>query len=353
MHFVNSLSFVVAADNCLVSVNKCEFAKDSVALPAYAVAIEIRMMTKLAVANSKFEGRYGVGLEVLTAEDNSDAHFVNCTFFRVSGIRASNQTNILIESSIVLNSINTLQKGLIQASDRSTLRFSNSNITDVKIVETSNVILVQSQSSVTFFNCLYSRNIMAQHIVLMQDCALEMTGTHVLSNTIDGSYSGHALGGIIVTLKTDFLFEQKQTHINGSTVTIQGSIFENNTVESFRRWHVVIVNEFSVIQLRSSRQVNILDSTFTNNILGDTIQMTGMSRSPGNFLRISNCSFYTKYSSYAHVQTLADVVIYNSTFVTSHSSSSGFVTQGISTVRVWNSTFGSPQLERHQQMLYS
>ena len=142
------------------------------------------MMTKLMVANSKFASRHGIGLEVLTAEDNSDAHFINCTFYRVCGIRLSNQTNILIESSTVSNSINTLQKGLIQTSDRSTLTFSNTNITDINIVETSSVIFIQSQSSVTFFKCLYSRNIMAQHVVLMQGCSLKMAGTHVLSNTV-------------------------------------------------------------------------------------------------------------------------------------------------------------------------
>ena len=130
-------------------------------------------------------------------------------------------------------------------------------------------------------------------------------------------------------------------------------MFENNTVDSFKRWHVIVVKGFSVIQLNSSRQVNILDSTFTNNYLGDAIQMTGMERSPGNYLRINNCSINTTDTSYAHVPTLADVVIYNSNFVTSHSSSSGFATQGVTTVRVWNSTFGSPQLGRYQQMLFS
>ena len=333
-----TLAYIVAIDNCFVLVTRSHFSNKG--FPNFVVAFEIGIFTNLVVFDNIFEGKHGLNFYIVNGYNNATIYLVNCRLYKVSGFRASNKTSIFIQDSTIAHCINTLQEGFIQISGKSTLNISNTTITGNSIIESSSIILIQSQSSLNMFDSFYSNNIMASHIVVENDSHLKIKRSDFFNNTIVDTYY-RKLKGLVITVKNNYA-NKNYTETSGSNVFVQGTVFRRNTKfeEKFLK------SENSLFSLQSSKLVALIENTFVDNHHLAIISMTGMKE---NYLKVINCTFKDNFGNSFRTYHVTDVIIANSYFkrlLPKHfAHSAGIKIKYALTVRVLNSTFNCTRNE--------
>ena len=332
-----TLAFIAATDNCSVFVTKSYFSNKEI--PGFVLAFDIGMFTNLIVLDSIFEGNNGLNFYIVDGYNNANIHFANCKFHKVSGFKASNKSSIFIQHSTIAHCINTVQEGLIHISDKSTLNIKNASIIENSIIESSSIILVQSQSSLNVSDSFYSNNIMASHIVVENDSDIKIKGSYFFNNIIGDTYHSN-LKGLVITAKNKYS-NNNYTETSGSNVFVQETVFRRNTKseEEFLK-HVK-----GLFFLQSSKHVTLLKNTFIDNYQLAIVSMTGMDQ---NYLKVNGCTFKDNYGNSIRTYHVTDVIISNSYFNRKqheYSKSTGVEIRYALTVRVLNSTFNSTHNE--------
>ena len=332
-----TLAYIAATDNCSVLVTKSYFANKDV--PGFVVAFDIGMFTTLIVFDSIFEGKLGLNFYIVNGYNNANIHFANCNFHKVSGFKASNESSIFIQHCTIAHCINTLQEGLIHISEKSTLNIRNATITGNSIIESSSIILVQSQSSLTLFDSFYSHNIMASHIVVENNSHLKIKGSDFFNNTIVDTYHSK-LKGLVITVKNKY-FNKNYTETSGSNVFVQETVFRRNTKSE----EEFLIHGKRLFFLQSSKHVTLLKNTFIDNYQLAIVSMTGMEQ---NYLKVISCTFKDNYGNSIRTDHVTDIIIANSYFNRKqheYSKSKGVEIRYALAVRVFNSTFNSTRNE--------
>ena len=330
-----ALAFVAATGNCSALVTSSYFVNKE--FFGLVVAFDIGMFTNLIVFDSIFKCKYGLNFYIVNGYNNATIHFANCKFHKVSGFRASNETSIFIQDSTIAYCINTLQGGFIQISGKGILNISNTTITGNSIVESSSIILVQSQSSLIVFDSFYSNNVIASHIVVEDDSDITVKGSDFFNNTIIDTYYSK-LKGIIITVKYNNAY-RNYTETFGSNVLVQETVFRRNGISEEEFFE----SENSLFSLQSSKEIILLKNIFINNNHINIVTMTGMEQSN---LKVIGCTFMDNSEDSINTYSVMDVIIAISYFERKNSwDNHGIDIKYALTVRLFNSIFNSTHSE--------
>ena len=108
LRFPVSGAFMSSTGKCNITVIQCYFANGNT-IPSYTVVFILENSTSLTAINSVFDSPPGYGLSVLSASQDVQIVFNNCTFNRISGFMALHNTSVLIENSRITGCSTTFQ----------------------------------------------------------------------------------------------------------------------------------------------------------------------------------------------------------------------------------------------------
>ena len=204
--------FVFARNNCSVYISNSTFGNGSPNLIMTNV-FAISNFSSLYVRNCYFKHSVYSYSKLLTASVNSKATFTNCSIVKASGLVVTQNSEVQIRNSHIINCTNTWQRyALIEISDNSHMRIVHSSIKN-NILQDKNLIFITSNSSLTLSNCLYSENSITGHIVLSGG-NITIINTRIVSNSNIKTVTGPE--GILVANGTCFtiihtLFDRKNS----------------------------------------------------------------------------------------------------------------------------------------------
>ena len=340
-------SFINSIDNCSVTIYQCYFT-NYFNFPTFTYVFSIHNYTSLTVTDSIFETSRGINLIVLLAMENIEVKFINCTFNKISGFRASHNTNVNIDNSRITNCINSiLAAGFIEITDKSHLYISNSSFSNNKVVGSTSFINVQSNSSMTITNTSYEGNRMSSHLVASSNTTVIISNCIFTDNTVvDGPQIGLLvvdasfihINGCLFTMNFADVHPGTLFSIQKSELSMDRTLFYNNAYTS------LFPLETFFILVQSAKMLTVTNSIFNNNTnVNGIFNVSTSEEKPTKYFLIDNCSFEQNEDDSIHTDNVKDIIIHNSFFIYPDNSFLGPIT-GITikngkSIRMWNSTF--------------
>ena len=357
IQFVVGFSFFTSSNNCTITICRSYFTTDHI-FPAYTVVFNIHNFTTIIVNDSLFETNRGINLQILSASGNCHIDFQNCVFNKISGFMALYNSSVHISNSKITNCVNTLQtNGFIQISDGSHFQILNTTVADNRVLETDTLILVKSNSSLTMFKCLYTRNYMASHIKTQDSTKVSIKHCRFLNNSIIENRDRLPTGLIVldesnVTMKechvTRTVIEAQDAQVmaaSKSNVTVVGSHFRHNNASGDDPLNL----NTNLIVIQLSNNVNFTNTQLFHNVAQTALTVQSKGRNTDSFLLVNNCSFKTIFSSSIYTQNISDVIIKSSHFLGEQHSQylvGGVATLNAINVRVQDSVFNATEVRQ-------
>ena len=356
--FAVGFSFISSFGKCWIKVVRSYFTNDNT-IPAYTIVFNIENTTSLVVTDSQFKTSRGLDLVILSASQNCQIYFTNCSFNKVSGFQASHNTSVHISNSKITHCINSLQShGFIHLWDGSQLNISNTTMAHNKVLETDTMILAQTNSSLTLSKCLYEENKMSSHIMVKDNSDIDINHCRFLKNHI---IKGHhkATKALLVIHDSNIIVNEchfskniikveggQVMEISKSNVTVVGSNFHQNNVyggDSF-------ADGLNLIGVQLSKKVNFRNTMFFDNVVLSVLSVKSKIRSINSFLQINNCSFKASLPISISSTNISDIIITNSHFMDARHHEPKWVDlpdldiENAMTVRIQDSTFNATKV---------
>ena len=283
---------ILAFNYCNITVNNSYF------INTWTVPVVFGLFnfTQLSAFNTKYQTYRNLGSAVLYAENNIKAIFLNCMFYKNTGIYGTENTVIHILNSTITDSHYVAIGHSILVQYGSHIYFMDTNISENKPAMPQPFIKVAHGSSAKMVNCIYKNNVRQLHFYVIYDSSLIITDSQIINNT--DTY--HIVAWVLI-------------QVYSSSMSVRNTFFLNN---QHYLYHLPfpIPKLYSYILWIQIGSANFTDCVFKDNKANFVMNFMAAAGSPNGYLQIENTTFDNHARRTLQIANYDDVIIQDSTF---------------------------------------